>query len=341
MTTPQRLAPEGARYFKFICGANLRDTDRVETLATVFGLAGATIFDVAAEPEVVSAARRGLDKAKALFADPPDWLKAAYGDKPFPTIDPLVMVSITLSGDRHTQIAVVEQDVCTRCDLCTSVCPPGAIVNGDVETTICTGCMLCVPVCPPICIEMAPRETAPDVDACWEAGARALEIHTGAAEAAEVAAIRPLAQNWQMRGGVLAYSIDGRQLGFPGAIALAQELGGPGVIIQADGKPISGTVGDRSTIPALRLARAMGRAGVQGLIQPAGGTNDRTGPLADHYRIPIAGVGMGSFARRVAKHLEEGDLSPNAWLLAVKQALRLVESIQPVETPEHIMSGRL
>jgi len=41
------------------------------------------------------------------------------------------------------------------------------------------------------------------------------------------------------------------------AIALARRLGAPGTIIQADGKPISGTVGDRSTIPALRLARAI------------------------------------------------------------------------------------
>lgn len=330
----------GARYFKFICGANLRDTHRVETLATVFGLAGASLFDVAAEPDVVRAAWRGLERAKALMAEPPDWLEAAYGDRPRPAIDPLVMVSITLSGDRHTEIAVVEQDVCTRCDLCTSVCPPGAIVNGDVDTRICTGCMLCVPVCPPICIEMAPRETAPDVEACWEAGARALEIHTGAAAEAEVAAALPLARNWQSRGGVLAYSIDGKQLGFPRAIALARQVGGPDVIIQADGKPISGTVGDKSTIPALRLARAMGRAGVPGLIQPAGGTNDRTGRLADQYGIAIAGVGMGSFARRVAKPLEEGDLSPNAWLMAVTQAVRLVESIQPGVRPENITLSR-
>jgi Pyruvate/2-oxoacid:ferredoxin oxidoreductase delta subunit len=340
MTTTPRLAPPGGRYFKFIGGANLRDTDRVETLATVFGLAGASLFDVAAEPEVVQAAWRGLERAKQLLAAPPEWLRAAYGDRPFPTIDPLVMVSITLSGDRHTQIAVVEEDVCTRCDLCTSVCPPGAIVNGDVETRICTGCMLCVPVCPPLCIEMAPRETDPDLEACWEAGARALEIHTGAADPAEVAAIRPLAANWQSRGGVLAYSIDGKQLGFPRAIALARQVGEPGVIIQADGKPISGTVGDQSTIPALRLARAMIRAGVPGHIQPAGGTNDRTGPLAERYGIAIGGVGMGSFARRVAKPLEEGDLSDKAWMTAVAQALRLVESIQPKDRAENIMLSR-
>lgn len=287
---------------------------------------------MAAEPEVVEAAWRGIEQARAWREAMPAWLAAAYGDGAPPLGTPVVMASITLGGDRHTEIAVVELDGCTRCDLCTDVCPPGAIVNGDVEERICTGCQLCVPVCPPIVIAMQPRETAPDVDACWEAGARALEIHTGAADPAEVAAIQPLARNWQMRGGLLSYSIDGRQLGHPRAVALATELGAPGVIIQADGRPISGTVGDRSTIPALRLARAMIRTGNPSYLQVAGGTNDRTGAIANRTGIPIAGVGMGSFARRVARPLEEGDTSEAAWKTAVQGAIRLVASVRPLES---------
>lgn len=321
------LDPGAGRYFKFICGANLRDAHRVETLATVYALAGAAIFDVAAEPEVVAAAKRGIDRARALRAEAPDWL-----DVPAPAIEPVIMVSITLEGDRHTEVAVVDEDTCTRCDLCTSVCPPGAIVNGDVETRICTGCRLCVSACPPDVIAMRPRETDPDVEACWDAGARALEIHTGAAAPLHVALIRPLADHWRRRGGLLAYSIDGQQLGYARAIALAAEVGAPGVILQADGKPISGTSGDRSTIPALRLARAMLRAGVSGLVQPAGGTNDRTGAIADRYDIAVAGVGMGSFARRPVKPLEDGEDSPQAWRAAVREAVRLVRSIQPASS---------
>jgi Pyruvate/2-oxoacid:ferredoxin oxidoreductase delta subunit len=275
-------------------------------------------LDVAAEPEVVEAAVRGIRRAHDLRQ--PGWPVHP---------DPLVMVSVTLAGDRHTQIAVVDLDGCIRCNVCTPVCPPESIVNGDVEDPICTGCGLCVPVCPTEVIQLKPRETHPELTACWEAGARALEIHTGAADAAEIREWEPIAGRWQKQGGLLSYSIDGQQLGYAHALALANELGRPGIIIQADGKPISGTVGDRSTIPALRLARAMARSGNPAWIQPAGGTNDRTGALANRHAIAIAGVGMGSFARAAARQLESGQDTPRAWANAYQAASALVASIQP------------
>jgi Pyruvate/2-oxoacid:ferredoxin oxidoreductase delta subunit len=307
----------------------LRDVQKVERLALVYALAGAALFDVAAEPEVVEAAAKGLKAARELFLQPPAWLQTAYGHDAFPRSAMTLMVSHTLEGDRHTQIAVVEEPLCIFCDKCTEICPPGSIVNGVVDTLICTGCMLCVSICPPRCIAMVPRETKPDLAACWEAGARAREIHTGAANGAELAACKPLTNDWQKRGGLLSYSIDGRQLGHKRAVALALEVGGPEIIIQADGKPISGTVGDLSTIPALRLARAMARAQVPGFIQPAGGTNDRTGHLALRHGISLAGVGVGSFARQQVKIIEDGASDSFSWLQAVQSAKALVNSITP------------
>lgn len=319
----------GERYFKFIGGANLRELPTVERLATLYGLAGCAIMDVAAEPEVVEAALRGFARSRAWLDAPPAWLEAVYAHDAMPAQDPIVMVSITLSGDRHTEIAVVEDPFCTRCDACTPVCPPGSIVNGIVADKICTGCGLCVPVCPTACIDLRPRETDPDVDACWEAGARALEIHTGAAAEAEVAGTAALTRAWRARGGLLAYSLDGKQLGYPRVLALARALGEPGVILQADGKPISGTSGDASTIPAVRLARAILRLGTGAWVQPAGGANDRTGMIAERHGIAIHGVGMGSFARRAAKALEAGDDSPEAWGAATAAARALVRSVRP------------
>lgn len=317
----------GERYFKFIGGANLRDLPTIERLATLYALAGAAIVDVAAEPEVVAAAQAGIARARGWLAEAPVWLSEAHGDGPLPDLDPLVMVSITLTGDRHTEIAVVEDIMCVKCDRCTPVCPPNSIINGIVADPICTGCGLCLPVCPTDCITLVQRETHPDADACWAAGAAALEIHTGAADQAEMAATRPVAADWQRRGGLLSYSLDGKQLGYPRVLALSRELGEAGVIIQADGKPISGTTGDHSTIPALRLARAIGRLGTGAWVQPAGGANDRTGPLAMRHGVAIAGVGMGSFARKIAKELEAGADAPADWARAVSAARALVRTV--------------
>ncbi len=317
----------GERYFKFIGGANLRDLPTIERLATLYTLAGAAIIDVAAEPEVVGAARAGIARARGWLTEAPAWLRTALEGSPLPDLDPLVMVSVTLTGDRHTEIAVVEDIMCVKCDRCTPVCPPLSIVNGDVNEPTCTGCGLCLPVCPTECITLVQRETHPDADACWAAGALALEIHTGAADQAEMAATRPVAADWQRRGGLLSYSLDGKQLGYPRVLALSRELGEAGVIIQADGKPISGTTGDRSTIPALRLARAVGRLDTGAWVQPAGGANDRTGPLAERHGVAIAGVGMGSFARRVAKELEAGADASSDWARAVSAARALVRTV--------------
>lgn len=329
---PAALAARGERYFKFIGGANLRDAALVTRLAAYYALAGAHLFDVAAEPDIVEAAFAGVRQARQWLTERPAWLLTAFGERPLPepgALPATVMVSITLAGDRHTEIAVVAEDFCTRCDVCTPICPPGAIVNGDVRAEICTGCGLCVSVCPPAVIDLLPRAQAYDLDALWAAGARALEIHTGAADAREIQAVGlPLASRWRALGGLLAYSIDGHQLGHRGAISLAKRLSDPETIIQADGKPISGTSGLRSTVPCVRLARAMARAGVPGYIQVSGGTNDRTGELLSRYGVPAHGVGMGSVARSALKPLDDAPDDPAVRTRALMAALRLVESTQ-------------
>ncbi|MEB3197143.1 MAG: LdpA C-terminal domain-containing domain [Candidatus Sericytochromatia bacterium] len=333
----------GVPYFKFIGGANLRDLLVVERLATLYALAGATLIDVAAEPAVVAAARRGILTARRWHEQRLPWLVALAQTGPQDFFEPLVMASITLEGDRHTQIAVVDDPLCVTCDRCTPVCPPGSIVNGTVKDIICTGCGLCVPVCPTACISLQPRDTMPDLEACRDAGAEALEIHTGVASEPELREMAGVARDWQRRGGLLSYSLDGHQLGYPRIKALTRELGKVGVIIQADGKPISGTQGLRSTIPAVRLARTLSALGTGAWIQPAGGTNDQTGPLSRRLNLSIAGVGMGSFARRVARELEAGADSPAVWARALDEARQLVKTVHDAGSltgPAYSVSGR-
>lgn len=312
----------------------------MERLACVYGLAGASIVDVAAEPGVVQAALAGLAQAKAWSRTPPAWLAEAWLQAPPPpwTMDPVVMVSVTLRGDRHTQIAVVEEAGCIACDLCTPTCPPQSIVNGLVAESLCTGCGLCLPACPVEVIRLAPRVVAPDLEACWAAGARGLEIHTGLAEDEELAAWLPLGAKWQAQGGRLAYSIDGQALGLARALAVAKQVAGPEVILQADGKPISAASGLRSTVPAVRLAREMARAGLPGLLQAAGGANDWTWRVAERAGVALAGVGMGSFARAQVAPLQEAAPSEGAWKASYLAARRLVGTLSP--SPEALASPK-
>jgi ferredoxin len=55
-----------------------------------------------------------------------------------------------------------DEQKCTQCGICTSVCPTGALAIPDRETMIvefdvdkCVACSLCVPVCPPRAMHVA------------------------------------------------------------------------------------------------------------------------------------------------------------------------------------------
>ena len=60
------------------------------------------------------------------------------------------------------RVALIEEDLCIGCNLCSQVCPVDAIVgvHQTIHTVIsrhCTGCELCLPPCPVNCISFVPR----------------------------------------------------------------------------------------------------------------------------------------------------------------------------------------
>jgi hypothetical protein len=277
-------------FFKLICGASLLDPVEIELLSAVYAEAGAGIIDLAAHPDAVKAAFRGVGK---------NFKK------------PLLMVSVAVEDDPHLMIAKKRIDLCSHCGLCDETC-----------FERCCGCGKCAGLCPEGAIEMRRKEWAVDLDSCWEAGARGLELHTGSGKLEAVAAWKRNSQNWVARGGIFSCSVNGRQLDSKGAIAVAREVRGwfdlP-ILIQTDGNPISGQKGENSTLPALCLAQKILSSGIDAHIQPAGGANDQTARLAEQMKLPIAGVGMGSFARNAVRG--------KSFESAVLEASRLVASV--------------
>lgn len=144
---------------------------------------------------------------------------------------------------------------------------------------------------------------APDLEAVRQAGAHALELHTGTGGQEALGAWREPVSGWVLSGGLFALSVNPTQLEpemLHGVIETVKGwIGSEGWLVQADGKPISGEAGLRSTTPTVQLAAEILERHPGLKVQCAGGANAHTAWLARQRGVEIAGVGMGSVARAI------------------------------------------
>ena len=82
-------------FFKLVCGAGNEDVKEVEYLSYVYTLAGCAGFDVSASPEIVSAAKKGINAA---------FTKARELNISIP-FEPIITVSVGMPGDHHVRKA--------------------------------------------------------------------------------------------------------------------------------------------------------------------------------------------------------------------------------------------
>lgn len=308
-------------YFKLICGATFRDYTELSNLATIYTLAGARLVDVAATAEAVEAALAGVRRARRLGSA---WLPQA------PV--PLVMVSVAAEDDPHGMVARRNDEKCTwTCPSCLHACPHQAI---DPESLAiiedrCVGCAECVRACPEDALHTEYLAFGDPLDLLWDAGARALELHVGAGEGVE--AWEAPVRKWSEKGGVFSVALNAVQLTPKKAVSIAKKVAkwvDSPILVQADGQPISGEPGEASTVAAIEFASKLIAGGVPH-VQAAGGTNDHTGRLAREREIALAGVGIGSFARKLVRDVR-GLGDPNGGMSeALSRARRLVASIAP------------
>ncbi|AFY49480.1 Fe-S-cluster-containing hydrogenase subunit [Nostoc sp. PCC 7524] len=336
------------RWFKLICGASFQHLPAVRSLTLAYTLAGADCIDVAADPAVISAAQEALKVAKTLVKD------AQTRGFNYKGSSPLLMVSLNDGEDPHFRKAEFNpQDCPPDCSRpCEKICPAQAIVFNSlkenfsgVEPEKCYGCGRCLPVCPYDIIYTKSYVTTPGAIAplVISTGIDAIEIHTKVGRLAEFQRLWQVISPWVEQLKVLAISCpDGE--GIVKYLQSISDLISPvrtTLIWQTDGRPMSGDIGDGTTLATIKLGQKVLTAKLPGYVQLAGGTNsytvaklkamallNRVGEDSDPQTLSssasIAGVAYGSYARvmlaPIIEQLENKEVKNN-----VKVTVRLEE----------------
>ncbi|MBN3941476.1 MAG: LdpA C-terminal domain-containing domain [Nostoc sp.] len=287
-------------WFKLICGASFQHLPAVRSLTLAYTLAGADCIDVAADPAVIAAAQSGLLVAKSLARDAQKRGFDYKGNLPF------LMVSLNDGEDPHFRKAEFNPHECpTDCPRpCERICPAQAIVFDSIKEDFsgvvsekCYGCGRCIPVCPYSIIYTASYVTTPGAIAplVMSTGVDAVEIHTKVGRLAEFERLWQAISPWADRLKLLAISCpDGE--GMIDYLRALYDLIAPlkgALIWQTDGRPMSGDIGDGTTIAAVKLGQKVLAAKLPGYVQLSGGTNSYTVAklkamgLLNDFRLPI------------------------------------------------------
>ncbi|MDZ8239258.1 MAG: LdpA C-terminal domain-containing domain [Nostoc sp. ChiQUE01a] len=270
-------------WFKLICGASYQHLPAVRSLTLAYTLAGADCIDVAADPAVIAAAQAALQVAKDLARDAQERGFDYKGNSPF------LMVSLNDGEDPHFRKAEFNYIQCpTDCPRpCERICPAQAIVFNSIKEEFsgviaqkCYGCGRCIPVCPYDIIYTSSYMSTPGAIAplVMSTGVDAVEIHTKVGRLAEFEQLWQAILPWVDRLKLVAISCpDGE--GMTDYLKALYNLITPlksALIWQTDGRPMSGDIGDGTTLAAVKLGQKVLAAKLPGYVQLAGGTNSYT-----------------------------------------------------------------
>ena len=270
------------KVFKLVCGAGNEDIKEVEKLVTLYSKAGCEIFDLSANPDVVDAAKKGIQNSGI-------------------TKDRYLCVSVGIKGDPHVSKAYIKE-TCKKCGKCEILCPQSAIKYYKVNQSKCIGCGKCQKNCPHIEMKdcaKTPQEILPSV---IEKGIDCIELHASGFDENDVL------EKWNYIknnfDGMQSLCIDRSKLGNEGVIKRIKNLitDDKKIIIQADGYPMSGGQDDyKSTLQAVAMAEIIQNSNLPVYILLSGGTNSKSSELSKLCNININGVAIGSFARKIVK----------------------------------------
>ncbi|MBD2198543.1 MULTISPECIES: circadian clock protein LdpA [Calothrix] len=325
--TPLQSLKEG-HWFKLICGASFQHLPAVRSLTLAYTLAGADCIDVAADPAVIAAAQDALAVAKELAFEAQ---KRGFG---FKGNLPFLMVSLNDGEDPHFRKAEFNPTDCPPdCPRpCERICPAQAIVFNSIKDNYsgvleqkCYGCGRCIPICPYDIIYTSSYMSTPGAIAplVMSTGVDAVEIHTQVGRFTEFQQLWQAISPWIDKLKLVAISCpDGEgMIDYLQALYNLMHPRPHALIWQTDGRPMSGDIGDGTTLAAVKLGQKVLAAKLPGYVQLAGGTNSYTvtklqamGMLND-FRLPILDFGLEDSNLkskiRLGKFATEGNLPGN------------------------------
>lgn len=305
---------------KLICGAGNENLKEIEKLSYVFSKAGFNMIDVCAKSDVIKAAQNGV--------------KLAGMEN-----DVFICVSIGIQDDIHVSKVVINKQKCTMCGICSDLCIQNAVYIEDdkyiADDKKCIGCLKCLENCPSNAIISEHKYKAPHTMLLPLLAEKidCIEFHCSGTKTDEII------DSWNkiksIYKGMLSICLDRSKLSDDSIIALLKEMikGSEdySVIIQADGKPMSGGDDDyKSTLQTVAFSELIQRENLPVYIILSGGTNSKSTKLAKQCDVNVNGAALGSYARKLVKeYINSDDFFENTELqnLAVMKARNLADEL--------------
>ena len=310
------------KWVKLICGASNEDIVSIEDLCAIYSAAGVDYIDVAADPSVVKAARKGIK-----------WAKEKYGNNPG------LMISVSDGKDIHFRKAKFDPFICpSDCPRpCEKICPTFAISENGVNKSKCYGCGRCINSCPLNLIsEYEYHLSQNSLKEILEIiKPDAIEIHTEINRKDHFANVSEIIKNSGVQLKKISVSC-----GLAQSNASIQDLVKTfweryeilsthkvQLIWQLDGRPMSGDIAPTTSKAAIKLWEKIHPLLPPGLIQLAGGTNGNTYKFLKTDQIPD-GIAFGSVARKLVQPFIEDSFkinkkiyeNPKSMALAIEKA---------------------
>ena len=302
-------ALENKSFFKLICGASFTDNVLVENLSFIFTLAGAHVIDLAPHADIVIAAKNGVEKA-IEFGKKDKRFK--YNLKP-----PILMASIQLDLDPHFRKVEVDRNLCDVCGACVKVCPTEAFKineNEGVKDFIynkerCYGCGICPSYCHVKALNMTEVEMDPynTLNDMLLLGLKSIEFHFGK-NYLRIREIWDKIKDLVKKLELVSFSLGSGLLSdieIKDAARLCFELAGSNIILQCDGVPMSGgrsnagKNGHNNDELSLHVAKLIEEEKLPVFLQIAGGTTEFSFDNVKNSGLPVNGIAVGSYARKL------------------------------------------